>query len=124
MGTYIYSLRSPKHIKTVELDNGYRMTVGLYKYEYKESRGFFLETPRWYTLMLARMKRMENIWHNFINGGGAWPKGGVFVYSDEPDKINVGDPVYCWTTSSLPITVQDVTFNNGLVLGKVSKVIS
>lgn len=124
MGTYIYSLRSPKLIKTVELEDGQKVTVGLYAYEYKPiSYGFFHKEPRWQILAKARITRMQNIWNKFINGGGNWPQAGVVAFG-EVNEIKKGDQIIKWNYSSLPICIEDCTWNNGTIIGKVKEVCS
>jgi len=124
MGVYIYGIRSPKHVATVELDNGNVCTVAKYAYAYKPIYSFFNKEPRWQTLARARLIRMHNVWNNFIYGGGKWPQGGVMVHGED-DTIEIGSSVMTWPkNSSVPTSIEDCTCNNATYIGKIVRVIS
>ena len=123
MGVYIYGIKSPKHIATVELDNGNICTVAKYAYAYKPLYSFFDKEPRWQILAKARLTRMHNIWNNFISGGGKWPQAGVMV--DDKNNIEIGSHVMAWPKiSSVPTSIEDCTCNNATYIGKIVRVIS
>jgi len=123
MGIYIYGIRGPKHVTTVELDNGSICTVAKYAYAYKPISTFFSGEPRWQVLARARLTRMSNIWYKFISDGGKWPQGGVMVA--DKNQIEIGSYVMTWPKCcSLPTDIEDCTFNNATFLGKVVRVIS
>lgn len=127
MGTYIYSLRSPKLIAKVKLDNGDIVTVGRYAFEYKPIWSCFRDEPRWQILAKARILRLQKIWDNYIDNGGSYPQAGVIV-SDKKNgyKINVGDYTYAWSwaNKSLPIEIEDCTMSGAKQIGKIVEVLS
>ena len=123
MGVYIYGIKSPKHVATVELDNGNVCTVAKYAYAYKPLYSFFNKEPKWQILAKARLTRMNNIWNNFISGGGKYPQGGVMV--DSKNNIEIGSHVMTWPKiSSVPTSIEDCTCNNATFGGKIVRVIS
>jgi hypothetical protein len=111
MGVYIYGIKSPKHVATVELDNGNVCTVAKYAYAYKPISSFFSKEPRWQTLAKARLTRMSNIWNDFISAGGKYPQAGVMVHDN--DKIEIGSHVMTWPNRYVPSYI-----------GKIVRVIS
>lgn len=128
MGTYVYSLRSPKLVRKVRLDTGVEMTVGVYDFHFKPiSVSIFGNEPRWQRLCWAQIARLKQIWDGFIGKGGAWPQGATMTYTN-PDKgekphVKVGDPVYNWPgQSKLPISIYD-DYHNGIRLGKVTEIL-
>jgi hypothetical protein len=125
MGVYIYGIKSPKHVATVELDNGNVCTVAKYAYAYKPLYSFFDKEPRWQTLAKARLARMDNIWRKFISDGGKYPQGGVMVHGEGNDKIEIGSTVMTWPqVSSVPTAIEDCTCNKASYIGKIVRVIS
>jgi hypothetical protein len=123
MGTYIYSIRSPKSVKKVKLDNGDVVTAASYAFAYKPYFSMLGSEPRWQILAKARIKRSANIWDEYVKNGNSWPQAGVVVYDDK-HKINKGDPVYSWGRDNLPCCFEDDTMNGAKYLGKVAEVIS
>lgn len=125
MGTYIYSLRSPKLVAKVKLDNGNVVTVGRYAFEYKPLWGCLGNEPRWQILAKARISKLENIWHKFINGGGKYPMAGVLVNrKDTGYKIDIGSDVFTWNVDSVPISIEDCTMNGATHIGKIVEIVS
>ena len=123
MGTYIYSLRSPKNVKTVELEDGRQLTVGVYAYEYKPLWCcFFEKEPRWQILAKARITRMANIWRKFINSGGKWPQAAVVVHG-EAKEIKAGQQVIQWNIAGLPESIEDCTWSGANIIGTVKAVL-
>ena len=122
MGIYIYGIRSPKHVEEVELEDGTRMTVAKFAYAYKPIHSMWEREPRWQILAKARLFRMEKIWDRFINAGGKWPQGAVIV--DNGSVIHVGCQVMVWPQiNSVPVSVEDCTWNNAKVIGRVKRVL-
>lgn len=124
MGVYIYGIKSPKHITTVELDNGNVCTVAKYSYAYKPISSFFSKEPRWQTLAKARLTRMSNIWNDFIAAGGKYPQAGVMVHGEDNDKIEIGSHVMAWPNGYVPTSIEDCTCSNASYIGKIVRVIS
>lgn len=118
---YIYSIRSPKHVARVRLDNGEVVTVAKYVYAYKPISTMFREEPRWQVLARARISRMANIWERFIKSGGKWPQCGVMV--GDSNVISIGTYVMSWPYSGLPIEIEDCTCNNAKYIGKVAEIL-
>jgi hypothetical protein len=122
MGTYIYGIRSPKHLAKVELDNGQIMEVAKFAFAYKPRWGGITE-PRWQILARARLTRMDNIWREFVANGGKWPTAGVLVGDD--NKIEIGATVMTWPMFRiLPTSIEDATCNNAIFIGKIVRVLS
>lgn len=122
MGTYIYGIRSPKHVEEVELEDGTRMTVAKFAYAYKPLYSMWEPEPRWQILAKARLFRMEKIWNKFINAGGKWPQGAVAVCDD--NTITEGSLVMVWPQiNSVPVSVEDCTWNNAKFVGRVKRVL-
>jgi len=124
MGVYIYGIKSPKHVATVELDNGNVCTVAKYAYAYKPISSFFSKEPRWQTLAKARLTRMSNIWNDFISAGGKYPQAGVMVHGESNDKIEIGSHVMAWPNGYVPTSIEDCTCNDASYIGKIVRVIS
>jgi hypothetical protein len=124
MGVYIYGIKSPKHVATVELDNGNVCTVAKYAYAYKPISSFFSKEPRWQTLAKARLTRMSNIWNDFISAGGKYPQAGVMVHGESNDKIEIGSHVMAWSNGYVPTSIEDCTCSNASYIGKIVRVIS
>ena len=136
MGTYVYSLRSPKLVKQVKLDTGELLSVASYAFAYKEGWGTVGRHAVWYRAFNARLTRMENIWADWLAKGNSKPKGGVFVSAEDGQPIpsaRIGDSVWVWephkgsssTEYRLPFTVSDGSggYGDGKCLGKVVEII-
>jgi len=121
MGTYIYGIRSPKHLAKVELEDGSIVEVAKFAFAYKPRWSSFNE-PRWQVLARARLVRMDNIWKEFISNGGKWPTAGVVV--GDNNKIEVGSTVMTWPNFKvLPTSIEDCTCNNATFIGKVKRIL-
>lgn len=129
MGTYVYSLRSPKLIRKVRLDTGDIMTVGVYDFHFKPYFSMWDKEPRWQRLCWAQIARLEQIWNGFISKGGAWPQGAAITFTDdakgEKPHVKVGNTVITWPgRQSPPISFYDD--NEGAWskrLGKVAEIL-
>lgn len=128
MGTYIYQIADPKRVAIVRLDTGNILKVAKYSYSHKPT-STFNDPPRWQRLAEARISKAEYKWVKHVRLGGKWPDAGVMVGGNLGDgkadwDVKVGDSVMAWPTlNGLPCAIDDCTFGNAKIVGKVAEVL-
>lgn len=85
MGTYVYSLKSPKHAIKIKV-NGVEETAAVLKYSHKPTWNTFDGVPRWQIMANARIARMEKLWQ-----GKEVPRYVVVEFDKKPSNNSVLD---------------------------------